>query len=138
MNAASVIVDANIAFKSLCTGRGDLRRRLAPDSNLKFYCPRYLFVELFKHKERLARATSLTEADLLEGLYALVSQLEFVNEVNVPMGTWVEAYRLSKGIDEKDTPYLALTLHMDGRLWTEDRELKTTLQAKGFNRFFEP
>lgn len=137
MSAVVVIVDANIAFKSLCKGRGDLRRRLSPDSHWKFYCPRYLFVELFKHKERLLQTANLTETDLLEGLYALVSQLEFVNEANVPVGTWVEAYHLCRGIDEKDTPYLALTLHMDGKLWTEDRELKTALQVKGFNRFFE-
>ncbi|MSU59187.1 MAG: nucleotide-binding protein, PIN domain-containing protein [Pedosphaera sp.] len=103
-----------------------------------FYCPRYLFVELFKHKERLMHATGLTEADFLEGLYALVTRLEFVNESNIPMGTWLEAYRLCKTVDEQDTPYVALTLHMDGRLWSSDRELKTHLCSKGFDRFFEP
>jgi hypothetical protein len=35
MSADCVVVDANIAFKSLCTGRGKLRRRLAPDAKLK-------------------------------------------------------------------------------------------------------
>ena len=54
------------------------------------------------------------------------------------MGTWVEAYRLCKGTDEKDTAYVALTLHMDGRLWTEDEPLKAALRAKGFDQFFEP
>ena len=138
MNADCVVVDANIAFKCLHTGRGDLRRRLAPASNLKFVCPRFLFVELFKHKERLAQAAGLPEADLLEALYALVSRLEFVNEANIPVGTWVEAYRLCQGIDEKDTAYVALTLHMDGRLWTEDRGLKRALRSRGFDQFFEP
>ena len=49
----------------------------------------------------------------------------------------MEAYRLCRGIDEKDTPYVALTLHLDGRLWTEDAELKSGLKARGFNRWFE-
>ena len=50
----------------------------------------------------------------------------------------MEAYRLCKGIDEKDTPYVALTLHMDGRFWTEDEQLKTALRVRGFDRFFKP
>lgn len=138
MNADCVIVDANIAFKSLHSGRGDLRERIGPGGHLQFFSPRFLFVELFKHKERLASASKLPKPELLEALYALVSRLEFVNEANIPVGTWVEAYRLCKGIDEKDTPYVALTLHMDGRFWTEDEQLKTALRARGFDRFFEP
>ena len=136
MNAAAVVVDANIAFKSLCAGRGDLRTILDPDSPLRFYSPRFLFVELFKHKERLARAARFGEEELQSGLQSLVSRIEFVNEANIPVGTWMEAHRLCKDVDEKDTPYVALTLHMDGRLWTDDDVLKTGLGARGFDRFF--
>ncbi len=138
MNVDCVIVDANIAFKSLQSGRGDLRERIGPGGHPQFFSPRFLFVELFKHKERLEAAANLSVAELLDALYALVSRLEFVNEANIPVGTWVEAHRLCKGIDAKDTPYVALTLYLDGRFWTEDKELKVALQARGFDRFFEP
>jgi len=138
VNADCVIVDVNVAFRCLCSNRGDLRDRLGPASDLKLYCPRYLFVELFKHKERLARAAGLSDAEMLEALYALISRLEFVNEANVPLGTWMEAHGLCRDVDEKDTPYVALTLHMDGRLWTEDSKLKAVLRTKGFDRFFQP
>ena len=138
MNLDCVVVGANIAFKSLCNGRGKIRRRLSPDSHLRFYCPRFLFVELFKPKERLARASGLSEADLVAGLHALVSQLEFVNEANIPVGTWMEAYQLCKGIDADDTAYVALALNLDCQFWTEDAKLKTALRARGFDRFFEP
>lgn len=50
----------------------------------------------------------------------------------------MEAHRLCHGVDLKDTPYVALTLHFDALLWTEDEELKTGLRAKGFDRFYEP
>ena len=110
-----VIVDANIAFKCLHSGRGDLRARIGPGQHVQFFSPRFIFVELFKHKESLALAANLSENQLLEALYALVSRIKFVNESNIPIGTWVEAYRLCKEIDEKDTVYVALTLHMDGR-----------------------
>jgi len=75
---------------------------------------------------------------VLEALYTLVSRIEFVPEVGIPLGTWMEAHRLCRTVDEKDTPYVALTLHLDGRLWTEDRELKSGLRANGFVSFFEP
>jgi len=138
MNADCVIVDANIAFKSLQSGRGDLRERIGPGGHPQFFSPRFLFVELFKHKDRLEAAANFSVAELLDALYALVSRLEFVNEANIPVGTWVEAHRLCKGIDAKDTRYVALTLYLDGRFWTEDKELKVALQARGFDRFFEP
>lgn len=72
MNPDCVVVDANIAFKALVSQRGDLRDRLDPSVNAKFYTPGYLFVELFKHKTRLARATGLSEDELLEALQTLV------------------------------------------------------------------
>lgn len=34
--------------------------------------------------------------------------------------------------------FVALTLHLDGQLWTSDDELKAGLRAKGFDRFYEP
>jgi predicted nucleic acid-binding protein len=50
----------------------------------------------------------------------------------------VEARRLCRGIDDKDTPFVALAIHLKARLWTEDEELKRGLRARGFERFFEP
>ena len=138
MNAESVVVDANIAFKTLVAQRGDLRDRLRSSEQLRFFSPRFLFVELFKHKERLVHATRLNEAELLESLHTLTRRLEFVSETTIRLGTWVEAHRLCQGIDEADIPYVALTLHLDGRLWTEDQALKEGLRSRGFDRLFTP
>jgi predicted nucleic acid-binding protein len=136
VNADCVIVDANIAFKTLAAGRGDLRNPLSPAVPLRFFAPRFLFVELFKHKDRLIHASRLTEEEVLQALYTLVSRIEFIKEADVPLGTWMEAHRLCRYVDEKDTPYVALALHLEGRLWTEDAALKTGLQARGFDAFF--
>ncbi len=138
MNSDRVVVDANIAFKALVSQRGDLRNRLGPAAGVRFFSPRFLFVELFKHKERLSSATGLGAQELLDALQTLTHRLEFIAEEDIRMGTWMEAHRLCLGLDEADTPYVALTLHLEGRLWTEDRELQSGLRARGFDNFFIP
>jgi len=131
-----VIVDANIAFRALASSRGDLRSRLDPASDIRFIAPRFLFVELFKHKDRLLGAMGKSEDELLEALHALVASLDFADEAAIPIGTWLEARRLCAPTDPKDTPYVALALHHDAELWTEDAALKTGLGSRGFTRFF--
>ena len=93
---------------------------------------------MFNHKDALAKAAQVTPEAMLEALHTLVTRMEFVNEANIPLTTWMRAYRLCRGVDEQDTPYVALALHLDGRLWTDDRELKAGLNARGFDRWFEP
>jgi predicted nucleic acid-binding protein len=50
----------------------------------------------------------------------------------------MEARRLCTNVDLKDAPFVALTLHADGLLWTDDADLTSGLRAKGFNQFFIP
>ena len=133
-----VIVDTNILFAALVSSRSLIREILFTENKLNFSCPRFLFVELFKHKERILAATELSEDELLDALNALLSRVHFVDEATIPLGTWLEARRLCHGIDEKDTPFIALTIHLNARLWTEDAELKSGLRGKDFNLFFEP
>ena len=45
-----VVVDTNVAFSALAAGCGDLAMRLLSPAELDFYAPRFLFIELFKHK----------------------------------------------------------------------------------------
>ena len=95
-------------------------------------------MELFKHRDRLLAATRLPEDKLLEALNELLESLQLVEAASIPVGIWMQARRLCDGVDLKDTPFVALTLHLDARLWTDDEELKTGLRAKGFDQFFEP
>ena len=60
-----VVVDTNIAFCALAAGCGDLGFRLMSPSEITFYAPRFLFVELFKHKDRIIRASKLPEECVL-------------------------------------------------------------------------
>lgn len=138
VNPACIVVDTSVFFSLLVSRDTARRRRFLSDAIATYYCPRFVFVELFNHKERIAQATALSDAELLECLYELLARVQFVEEGTIPVGTWMEARRLCREVDAKDTPFVALTLHLDDRLWTNDDELRLGLRAKGFDSFFEP
>ena len=108
------------------------------ESKVSFCCPRFVFAELFKHKERILAATNLSEAELIDALNSLFAHIEFIDESAIPIGDWLEARRLCSGIDEKDAPFVALAIYLNAHLWTGDGELKDGLRTKNFSRFFEP
>lgn len=131
-----VVVDANRIFSELIATNQRLRRAFSAGPETEFYCPKYVVVELFKHKERIAAATGLEEAGLLALLHTLLNRIRFFDEDAISIGSWTEAWRLCRDVDENDVAYVALTLELSGDLWTGDRELETGLRKKGFTRFF--
>ena len=48
------------------------------------------------------------------------------------------AYELCRDIDPKDTPHIAISIELNGLLWTGDKALKKGFKEKGFNRFYDP
>jgi predicted nucleic acid-binding protein len=133
-----VIVDANRLFSALIAGSHRIRQILISPPHVQFVAPKYVFVELFKHKERIAAASALSEDELLALLHTLLERVHFFDEDAIRIGCWAEAWRLCRDVDEKDVAYVALTLELEGFLWTGDRELESGLRRKGFDRFFEP
>lgn len=68
-----VIIDANRIFSELIASNHKLRRMFASQPETEFVCPKYVLVELFKHKERIAAATGLDEPALLTLLHSLLA-----------------------------------------------------------------
>jgi len=133
----SVVIDTNLVFSALVTRRARLRETMLADADLKLFAPRFLFVELFKHKERIMAASRLPEDELLDFLNTVLSRLNLIDEGSIPMGIWLETRRLCREVDENDTPFVALALHLNVPLWTSDEVLKSGLRANAFTGFFE-
>jgi predicted nucleic acid-binding protein len=133
-----VVVDTNILSMAMASRHSRFREILLTDPGFAFCCPRFVFSELFKHKERILAATALSEDELLDALNSLVAHIQFIDESVIPIGDWVEARRLCSNVDEKDAPFIAMAIYLNAPVWSEDVELKTGLRSKGFNRFFEP
>lgn len=132
-----VIVDTNILFSALVSGQRGMGDVLL-HSDRRLYVCEYVIVELFKHKDRLVEVSHLSEEDIWRWLYLLLKRLDLFKEDLISPANRTEAYRLCANIDENDTPHVALTLELNGLLWTGDKKLKHGLQLKGFDQFFEP
>lgn len=131
-----VIVDTNILFISL-RKNGTKVREILGRRDYRFYAPNFLMVEIFKHKGKLLKQTNASEDEVNEFLNKSLRHIHFVNEELISIGSFVEAYRLCGDVDEKDTPFVALTLELEGEFWTRDNKLVQGLTRKGFTAFFD-
>ena len=134
-----IVVDTNIIFSALLRKENHYANLLIKnEEEHTFYGVYFTFVELFKHKERIAKYSKLPEDTLLEVLYELLKRIHIVNDDLISNQSWRQAIQLAHDVDIKDVPNIALTIELEGKLWTSDTALKNGVRAKGFNDFFEP
>ena len=100
--------------------------------------PKFGFVELFKHKEKICAVSKHSQDEILEILYELMRHIEFFDENCISASALKSAWELVKDIDLKDMLFVALTLEVDGLLWTGDTKLIRELTSKGFSSFYIP
>ncbi len=132
-----IIVDTNILFSSLLRSDSHFVQTLF-NKEFSFFICELVFVELFKHKETIIQFSQLSEEETIQLLYLLTKRLNLSKEELIGANHWKKAFELCQEIDEKDTPHVALTLELDGLIWTGDKTLKKGLKKKGFDRFFDP
>ena len=131
-----IIVDTNIIFSALLNQQSLLSDTLFREE-LDFIMPKYAYIELFKHKDKIIRFSKHNEDEILEILYRLLRNVDIFDETMIPPDTLKRAYELVQNVDEKDIIFVALTIELDGLLWTGDKKLINGLQKKGFNKFCE-
>ncbi|SFE29441.1 PIN domain-containing protein [Spirosoma endophyticum] len=128
----TIVVDANILMSALITQQGRVAATLIEASDrYRFISCHFLYIELFKHKEKMVKLSRLSEADFLELLLGLLNRIEFLNESLLPASAIEQARQLVYDVDPRDSHYVALALQYKARLWTGDRKLSEGLQAKG-------
>lgn len=132
-----VVVDTNIIFSALLKGRSQFAQIILGTERPFFICESTI-VELFQHKERIVKLSQLSEEDIARLFYLLLRHLNVAKEELIQPEFRKQAFQLCKDIDEADSPQIALTLHLDGLLWTGDKKLKNGLRQQGFQLFFEP
>ena len=130
-----IIIDTNILISTLISSGGTVGTFLLNDlwayEKLSCYM---LYVELFDKKEKILKYTKLPEKDLLELIYLVLKQIDFINESQISQESWDKAKELTEDIDVKDISFVAMAIENQGILWTGDKKLHKGLKAKGFDQ----
>lgn len=129
-----IVVDTNIVFSSLLNSNSAISKILitAPQK-FRFYSPSFLKVELFRHHKKLLKLTKLSPKELSELESLILSKIFFIDESLIPESIFISSEKLLQDIDIWDTPFLALTIFLEGVLWSGDLKLIEGLKHKGFS-----
>jgi predicted nucleic acid-binding protein len=128
-----IIVDTNIVFSAILNSNSRIGKILLNSKeHFQFFSCNYLRIEIQRHRNKLFKITKLTE-DQLSELEELVTQhITFIDERLIPKDILIKTEIQLKAIDPDDTVFVALTKHLEGKLWTGDLQLYNGLKAKRF------
>ena len=117
-----VIADTNVLFSALLKSNSK-ELEIFESEKINVVVPSFTFFEIFKHKERIVKASKLSENEILESYLLLIKYSTVLNVTEIPKNYIKEAYRLCHDVDEKDTIFIASSKFLDCRLWTKDKAL---------------
>lgn len=125
-----IVVDSNIIFSTFISGK-DYYLNIFRVNNI--YLPDIVFSELNKYETYLIKKTKLNQAEFRMLVKMLFDEVTVIPKFAISAENWKNAYHICKDIDEKDTPFVALSLELNVPLWTNDKKLIDGLKKKGFN-----
>lgn len=129
-----IIVDSNIIFSSLLS-KDNICQYILYSDDFEFYSCNFMFLEIFKHKEKILSRSKLSEDELLTLFEKILARITFIKEEILSSQDYYNAFHLCKKVDENDIPFVALTLYLDGYLLTSDKALYEELRDKGIKVF---
>ena len=128
-----IIVDTNIVFSGILNSSSKIGKILINSKNhFQFYSCEYLREEILRHRNKLLKLTKLSDNDLSELENLITKNITFINESLLPKELLQKTQILLENIDPDDTPFVALTKHLEGKLWTGDKQLYNGLKVKRF------
>ncbi len=128
-----VVLDTNIVFSVIANANSTVSRSFfSIPSFAHFYAPDFLITELQLHERKLLKLSGLTNLEFEIAKTSVFTQINFVDIDTLPQDYLKQAVALTKDIDFKDFKFVALTLFLDGLLWTGDKVLYKGLRRKKF------
>lgn len=134
---APIVVDTSILFSALLNDSSRFVEFIFR-SEYEFYICECVIVELFKHNDRLMKYSQLSQDDLLRLPYRLLKRLHIFPERLLNPEKLTKAIALCAPIDVNDTVHVALTLTLDGLLWTGDKTLQQRSRSQNRQRVRSP
>ena len=127
-----LIVDTNIVFSTLLNPHsviGEILMNVQDD--FTFFAPELLKEELERYTPKITSYSKLDPKTLSDLKDLILSTINFVSEESISESSWIEAFSLTRDIDEDDTPFVALGIELNAKLWTGDKVLSRGLIKKG-------
>ena len=128
-----IIVDTNIVFSAILNSNSRIGKILLNSKeHFQFFTCNYLRIEIQRHRNKLLKLTKLREDQLSELQELITQHITFIDERLIPQDLLLKTETQLKAIDPDDTVFVALTKHLEGKLWTGDLQLYNGLKAKRF------
>ena len=128
-----VITDSNIVFSALKTPNGVIAKILKAKSNIQFFAPDYLIIEVNNHFDKIVVGNIMTKKELLIEKDLILSKIKILNVADIPKSKVIEALKIVENIDIDDLFFVAVHLLNNHKIWTGDKVLIDGLKAKGYN-----
>lgn len=112
---SKVVVDNNIVFAAIHTKNSLTRERFLNMPQQLVSC-NFLFIEIFKHKERIFKNANATDDEIYDYLEKILHRIHFFNEELISTESFFKAYHLCKDVDLKDITYVALSIELNAPL----------------------
>ena len=129
-----LLVDTNIIFSALLK-KGSKALDIIMSDKFEVFIPKFLIIEIFKHKEKIIRVSKLSEDEVIESLYLILKYCTVMNDEDIPGEILNQAFQDVKEIDPKDVVFVAAAITLDARLWSGDKKLINGLKDKNINIF---
>jgi predicted nucleic acid-binding protein len=115
------VLDSNIIFSALI--KKSTTRNIILSDVFELHAPEYIFSEITKHKELLLQKSKMNEEELDALLLLLQKHIRLVpkEKYNENMAL---AEDILKDIDITDSPFLALALALNCKIWSNDGHFK--------------
>lgn len=130
-----IIVDTNIVFSAILNSQGKIGQLIINGSKFfTFYTVGLLKDEIEEHKDKILKISEFTNDQFIKSYETITKRITFVDEILISDKELIKALDLVADIDENDALFVALTNHLNGKLWTGDKKLITGLQRKGYSK----
>lgn len=122
-----LVVDSNIIISAMIS---DSRtREILLNSSHRFYAPEFLKSEILKYEDLIIKKSGMEKRKFETLLNLLLEEVEIL-----PIESYnhkiEKAEKLIGDEDIKDTPFLAVALAKECKIWTDDKDLKQQNQIK--------
>jgi len=127
-----LVADTNIIF-SILLKKDSKEWEIFLRDDIEVFIPKFLMVELFRHKEKIIRLSGLEEKEILELLYLVLRYSSVFDEEDIADDIKKRAFTLVSDIDQKDTVFVASAMSLKAKLWSGDKKLISGLKSKGID-----